>query len=172
MTSDTKLEQRIQNALERDPFVERYEIIVDAINGTAYLYGTVDTFYEKFKAEDIASRIKGVVTVKNKLKVDEDHEPYTYSPYLDDVYPGDYGWYRYEPHYSFKSDAEIKDDIEDELWWSPFVDSDDVNVTVKNGIATLTGTVDSWSEYNTSAKNAYEGGAALVRNELVVLESK
>ena len=32
------------------------------------------------------------------------------------------------------------------------------------------GSVDSWSEYNASAKNAKEGGAALVRNELVVLE--
>jgi osmotically-inducible protein OsmY len=44
------------------------------------------------------------------------------------------------------------------LWWSPFVDSDDVNVTVDDGVVTLTGAVDSWSEYNAAANNAYEGG--------------
>jgi len=43
-----------------------------------------------------------------------------------------------------------------------------VNVEVKNGDVLLTGTVDSWMEYNAAANNAYEGGAVYVDNELNV----
>jgi osmotically-inducible protein OsmY len=38
------------------------------------------------------------------------------------------------------------------------VDEGDVDVTVINGRAKLTGEVDSWSEYGAAARNAYEGG--------------
>jgi osmotically-inducible protein OsmY len=39
---------------------------------------------------------------------------------------------------------------------------------VTNGIATLTGTVGSWSERQAATKNAYDGGATLVSNDLTV----
>jgi hypothetical protein len=39
---------------------------------------------------------------------------------------------------------------------------------VQRGVATLTGTVGSWSESNAAANNAYEGGAVYVDNELKV----
>jgi len=41
-------------------------------------------------------------------------------------------------------------------------------VKVENGVATLTGTVDSWSEYRAATENAYEGGASSVKNELKI----
>jgi len=47
---------------------------------------------------------------------------------------------------------------------TPFVDSDDVNVAVLDGIATLTGVLDSWSEKWEAREQAYEGGAISVRN--------
>jgi osmotically-inducible protein OsmY len=67
-----------------------------------------------------------------------------------------------------KDDGEIKKDIEDELWWSPFVDEGDVSVTVTGGIATLVGVVDTLRERRVATKNAYEGGAKQVRNLLKV----
>jgi len=41
-------------------------------------------------------------------------------------------------------------------------------VTIEDGVATLTGTVDSWSEYDAATENAYEGGATWVDNDLMI----
>jgi osmotically-inducible protein OsmY len=165
--SDAEIAQNIRDALLRDPYVERYEIGVNVIGGVAYLSGTVDSYFEKWQADDVASKINGVVSVRNNVDV-EYAGPLPYDPYVDEYYPYDYEWYDYEPYHTFKTDAEIKDDIEDELWWSPYVDEDEVTVTVDDGVATLTGTVDSWSERGAARDNAYEGGAVWVDNELNV----
>jgi len=93
-------------------------------------------------------------------------------PYVDGWPAYSYGWYHYTPGYSFTSDRQIKEDIKDELWWSPFVDADQVKVSVNNGKATLTGVVDSWSEYDAATENAYEGGATWVENNIAVLSVK
>jgi osmotically-inducible protein OsmY len=42
-----------------------------------------------------------------------------------------------------KTDLEIKNDVKDELIWEPSVSSKDVNVDVKNGFVTLSGSVDA-----------------------------
>lgn len=65
-----------------------------------------------------------------------------------------------------KPDREIVEDIENQLRWSPFVDEDEVTVTVEDGVATLTGRVDTWSERSAAEENAIEGGAHEVRNLL------
>ncbi len=140
--SDPVLSDRVREALERNTYTYRPDITVSAANGKVYLNGTVDTSFEKNKAEEVASRMKGVVDVANRLTVD-------------------YVW----PE---KSDWEIVQDIKDELWWSPFVDSDEVSVTVEEKTATLEGTVDTWGEKKAAIDNAYEGGAKTVVNELKV----
>jgi len=167
--SDRRIEDRVRRALVRHPYVESYEITVDVTNGVADLYGAVDTYFEKSQAEGVTSRVNGVIWVDNNLLVQKQYEPFVYEPYAGDLYPYAYDWYRHEPRYPAKRDAQIKEDIEDELWWSPFVDSDDVNVMVENGHVTLTGTVDSWGEYSAATDNAYEGGAVHVDNDLVVI---
>lgn len=169
--SDESIELDVEQALARDPFVDRYEIAVSVINGKAYLTGTVDSFYEKTRADDAASRATGVVEVENDLIVDNDYTPLSYDPYVDDWYPQDYAWYDYDPAQPSTSDASIEESIESQLWWSPFVDSDDVAVEVNDGEATLTGTVDSWSEFQSAQENAYEGGATWVDNDLVITAS-
>jgi osmotically-inducible protein OsmY len=166
--SDQKIEAELRDALQRDPFVESYEITVDVINGVANLYGSVDTYFEKSQADDVTSKVKGVIMVDNNLKVREDYDPYVYDPYVDDSYFYNYDGYPDRPRFPANSDFRIEQDIQDELFWSPFVDAGDVNVTVVQGEATLTGTVNSWSEYNAAANNAYEGGAVYVDNELTV----
>lgn len=168
LSSDERIELGVESALLRDPYVEKYEIAVDVINGVANLYGTVDTFFEKSKADEVASRVDGVIVVDNNLVVEKDYDLYTYDPYVDRWYYYDDYWYDYEPYYPAKTDSEIKADIQDELWWSPFVDSDDIKTTVEDGVATLTGTVDSLSEYNAAENNAYEGGALYVDNDLTI----
>jgi osmotically-inducible protein OsmY len=168
LRSDRKIEEKISRAFLRDPYLESYEITVDVRNGVANLYGTVDSYFEKSQADDVASRVNGVIMVDNNLVVQRKEAPYTYDPYVDNWYSYDFNSYYRSPPHPFANDWQIKKDIEDELFWSPFVDADDVNVTVEEGVATLTGSVDSWSEYHAAANNAYDGGAVYVDNELAV----
>lgn len=170
--SDETIAQRVRRALKRHPYVERYDIAVDAISGTVKLYGRVDTHFEKAQADEVASRVRGVMAVDNNIAVVEKYKLSPYNPYVDERDPSEYSWYHYQPRYPHKSDEQIKQEIEQELFWSPYVDADDVYVLVENGHAVLTGIVDSWSEYNAAAENAYEGGAALVENKLRVKPPK
>lgn len=165
--TDAAIEKKIDEAFVRDPYVERFEINTVVINGTAHLYGTVDSYFEKSQADDVASRVNGVVDVKNYLDADY-NGPYFYDPYIDDGYVGDVEVYNYDRRAPTKTDAEIKEAIESEVWWSPFVNSDNVAVVVEDGVATLTGIVGSWAEHRAATENAYEGGATLVDNDLVV----
>lgn len=45
-----------------------------------------------------------------------------------------------------RTDSEIKRDVEDELRWDPDIKSDDIAVTVKNGVVTLAGFVRSYGQ--------------------------
>lgn len=166
--SDETIESLVTDAVSRDPYLQSYEIIVDVRNGVVNLYGSVDSYFYKFQAEDVASRVNGVITVANHLMVQKDYDPYLYNPYVDEWYLYDNDWFNHRPRFPSKSDSDIKRDIESELFWSPFVDAADVNVIVDDGRVTLKGSVDSWSEYNAAANNAYEGGAVYVDNELIV----
>ncbi len=65
--------------------------------------------------------------------------PYAYGDY----YPY-YGQYAgYGPRDYTRSDDRIMDDINDRLTWDPRIDATDINVSVADGIVTLTGSVDS-----------------------------
>ncbi len=141
-SSDESLAADVRSALGRDPFVDRDQITASLQDGTVWLYGSVDSYAEKWHAEDVVSGVKGVTAVKNHLAVQND-----------------WTWAR---------DWEIQAEIEDELWWSPFVNEEQVRVSVVDGIATLKGTVDSWWERKMAAENAFEGGAKSVRNHLAV----
>jgi osmotically-inducible protein OsmY len=162
--ADTTIVERVKGALACNSLVDSSEITVTAHDGLVMLTGAVDSYVEKSEAEDVAMRTTGVVAVTNYLTV---RNPRLTS-YAWDYQP----FYRAEPDaslWTYRSDAEIEEDIEDELFWSPFVDSDDVKVSVSHGVATLTGTVDSWFEYRSAGVKAIEGGAVTVINNLTVV---
>ena len=139
---NTVLESRVRNALSRDAYIEAFEIDVDASNGLIYLFGDVSTSFQKDRAGEIAEWTIGVVDVVNNLD------------------------YKYE--WTWKSDWMIRNDTRDQIWWSPYVDSEQVSVSVDDGIVTLVGKVDSWMERQIAEQNAFEGGAKAVHNELSV----
>jgi osmotically-inducible protein OsmY len=137
-------------------------------NGIAHLNGKVDSFFEKAQADDVASRVGGVQLIDNNLLVHGDLDPLYYDPYVDEFYTFDFD-YDYKPSYPWADDDEIAEDIEDHMWWSPFVDADDIHVIVEDGVAILTGTVGTWAERSAATENAYDGGAIWVDNDLAVL---
>lgn len=66
-------------------------------------------------------------------------------------------------------DDRIERNVKNELWWSPYVDQEQEDVSVDNGNVTLEGTVDNWKEYQKAAENTWEGGAWTVTNKLSVI---
>lgn len=137
---DSTIVENVYGALSRNSITDRLHIAVEAQNKKVYLYGRINTFYEKWFAEDVVSRVPEVVAVANRLEVN-------------------YRW-------PWKSDEEIKNDIENQWYWNVFVDSDDISVKVHNGVATLYGTVDNREEALAVVKDSFEGGAKIIRSFL------
>ncbi len=163
---DDQIEEKVRSALSRNPWTESYEISVSVKNQTVHLSGTVDSYLEKAEAENVAFRTTGVTGVRNALDVSSP-ETTVYNPYIYDWSIYDYPWYQGIATTN-KPDRAIESGINNELQWSPFVDSDQVNVSVEDGVATLTGMVDSWPEYKAARENAFQGGAVIVINKLRV----
>jgi len=68
-----------------------------------------------------------------------------------------------------KTDSEIQKDVMDELKWESFLDATNIGVAVKNGVVTLTGTVDSYLKKTTAEKAAKRiAGVKAVAEEIEV----
>ncbi len=166
--ADDRIRDGIKGALAADPYVSRYNVGVAVINGTAALAGSVETYHDKLRAETVTAGVRGVTAIDNNLKIEDPGSIIAWDPYIYDYYVYDLDWFDYEPALTAKPDSEIKEDIGNEMFWSPFVDSDRITVKVDRGVATLTGNVDSWAEYQAATENALEGGATGVVNKLQI----
>ena len=68
-----------------------------------------------------------------------------------------------------KSNADLQKDVQDAIKWEPLLNAAEIGVTVKDGVVTLTGTVDSYSkksEAETAAKNVAEVKAVVEKIEI------
>ncbi|WP_454061454.1 BON domain-containing protein [Candidatus Nitrospira salsa] len=139
---DDALKRKVEMALHEDAFINRFLVNVSVRDGVVVLRGSVESHFQKNHAQDVVSGVKGVIAVKDKLLVEET--------------------------WIWKPDSVIQREIESELWWSPFVDHDDISVKVKAGVATLSGTVENYFEYKTALENAREGGARRVETLLSI----
>ncbi len=140
--TDAEIDQRVTQALKRNPYVERHEIDPVVVNQKVYLYGTVDSLFERRQAGTVAASVNGVASVDNRLDI--------------------------APTFFSSNERELQSDIEDALWWSPYVDSNDVTVTVDGDTAVLTGTVDDWRAWSKASEYARDCGARSVINRLDV----
>jgi osmotically-inducible protein OsmY len=164
--TDAETEKQLKAALSWDPLLNSSAIDVAVINRTAYLSGAVESTFEKAEAQDVAARIKGVMLVRNHLKVEPEFSIFYY----------DWPYYSHSPYYDaeifgprpYLNDTQIKKNIEDWFFWSPFVDRDDIKVTVHGGVATLTGTVGTWIGYGEADQGAHQSGATAVLNRVTV----
>jgi len=72
-------------------------------------------------------------------------------------------------HIARKTDAQIQQDVLNELKWDTRVEPTDVGVEVNHGIVTLTGTVASWAKKVAAAEAAHRVNGVLdVANDVVV----
>lgn len=168
--TDVVLATRVRQAFVLDPVVERYDLQVSAHENDIYLGGIVSSQYEKLRAQEVAEGVKGVAGVVNQIEVNPGPTLITHDPYLDATYMGPTA-----TQVPARSDQGVPPDealrlqVESELWWSPFVDEEGIDVTVEDGTVRLTGEVGSILERDLASVNAFQAGATWVRNDLVVV---
>lgn len=139
---DLKLSEQAQDALARDAHLFDVDLRASSHFGKVYLTGTVDTHFEKQRAEEVIANVPGALDVVNRLVVDAPWQP--------------------------KPDDEIREDAERRLHWSPVFDDGQIQVTVNGGVSTLHGTVYTWQERRLAEQHALQGGARRVVNKLEV----
>lgn len=140
--SDAQIETNVENMLRWNATVDSTDIDVSVTHGTVTLEGTVDDYWQKWRADDLAADLSGVVLVENHLTV--------------------------VPTESFV-DQDIAEDIEAALERNLYVVAEDITVEVENGIVTLTGTVPTYhahAEAYNAAMNTV--GVVEVHNHLTV----
>ncbi|MBD2721056.1 BON domain-containing protein [Hymenobacter armeniacus] len=151
---DVKLRNHVQAALTRDPYVGRYPITVLAYNSTVNLSGSVPTHFEAAHAEQVAAGISGVVQVDNHLHITA-NAPAWFGRSQDGTLT-----------HAVNLDQAIEQAIRQELYWNAFLHDLNLQVSVKNGQATLRGNIENWHQAQLAIHCALAGGASSVNNKL------
>lgn len=140
--SDEELEYRLQKRLEVSPY-GKGDITVQVEHGETVLSGFVKNRDAMVEVLEIAYEA-GATNIHNQIRMGDqlDHQ------------------WRKVP------DQKLKEAVEDELYWSPFVNSVPIRVEAQNGIVTLSGRVENRGEIVDAVKNTYEAGAKNVRIRL------
>lgn len=151
---DAELAADVRAALARNALLQADDIAVAVDGGQVRLSGTVVSPFERAHAADVVARVNGVTNVVNGLRISYDGPDYAYGygdwdPLLYD--------YDYDREYDYtgvygKTDREIEEDIEDELFWSPYVDADEVRVSVEDGAAARRACLDGAAAALTAAR--------------------
>jgi len=136
--TDTQLKQEIEAELRWDPKVNAARIGVSVDMGAVLLLGAVDTYAEKWAAEDATKRVSGVRTVAQDLtvKLRADHQ---------------------------RNDTDIASAVRHALLWNVFTPSS-VTARVENGAVTLEGQV-QWNFEREAAEGAVRCLAGVVSVE-------
>ncbi len=140
-------------ALRMHTYLQPYAIQVFDDNGKITLTGVVQNEFEKQSAEDAVTGVPGVIEIENNLEIIPAENAQS-------------GTYITEP--DLPPDSEIRKKVENELWWSPFVNENQIKVIVENGSVILNGTVNTRFQKQQAEKKALEGGAFTVENNLIV----
>ena len=139
--SDDDISFWVMDALRQDPRVLTQDIQVRTDEGIVTLSGTAWSLAGKYYAEREAEKIIGVKGVVDEVNV---------AP-------------------SFRSDADISQDVQKRLLSSAAVTSRGLGVSVQGGVVTLTGKVASWAEMREAGLLARETrGVKRVENNLKV----
>ncbi len=119
--SDNDVREAMYCLLDANSEITSNDIKVSIEKGIVVLEGKVNSYWKSEKTRNMASHISGVVSVKNKIQVIPDEET---------------------------SDDEITELIINSMKNSVSIDVNRITIKVKNGVVTLSGTLNSMSEYN------------------------
>ncbi len=141
--TDSQLKQDIETELKWDPKVNAAQIGVSVDKGAVTLLGAVDTYAEKWAAEDATKRVFGVCTVAQDLtvKILGDHK---------------------------RTDSDIAAAVQHALKWDVYTPNS-VTAKVQNSAVTLEGQV-KWNFEREAAERAvrYLTGVVAVYNSITL----
>lgn len=135
--TDADINSSVKRALSEDLLLPDSPYIQSSTSkGKVVLKGEIKSGFERFDAVEDTASIPGVVEIVDDLSIK-------------------------------RSPQDIKADIDDRLYWDASVQRDRVKVTVgPDAVATLSGTLDNWSEVRAAVDDATWGGATKVVNAL------
>lgn len=117
MHTDSDIQKDVIAELNAEPNLRNDDLAVGVRDGVVTLAGYVDSYADKWRAERVVSKIKGVKAVVNELEVRL-------------------------PSSSQRTDPEIARAAVDALQWNVLVPHDRIQVVVEDGWITLRGEVD------------------------------
>jgi len=138
------IQDDVQFTLDTDFATAHLDLEASVHHGVVTLSGEAENWFERSRAALLASDVPGVREVVNDITVARS---------------------------SWKRDADLTETIASHLtWnWTTWWVHDDIGVTVKNGVATLSGDVNSWSQRAEAAEVALDTpGVWKVDNRLTV----
>lgn len=115
--TDTEIKNNIKNVFIWNPVIDISDVDLEVDTGVVTLKGTIDSYWKKIRAEELAFNMSGVIDVVNELAVVPTES------YLD---------------------KSIAEDIINAFDRNINIDVDTIDVTVKDGVVTLSGTLDNW----------------------------
>jgi osmotically-inducible protein OsmY len=140
--SDTEITRSIENKLVWNSEITSANISIQTTDGIVSLNGTVDSFWQKSLAEDVAHFTRGVVDVVNNLAVSVTKSVI---------------------------DIDIESDIKSTMKRSGLTGGHDITVSVANGIVRLSGTVPNHAVKKQAKSIAmYTAGVIDVIDDVVV----
>lgn len=144
-SGDLELKTHIDEQLNLDPFVDAAAIGVSVNDAVATLHGSVNSFSERYAAEEIVMRIRGVRALVNELEV---------------RLPAD----------SERRDEDIARTVASILLWNNAIPEDRIKAEVSSGWVTLRGDVD-WHYQRVAAERAVRDlmGVRGVSNQITVV---
>lgn len=144
MRTDKQLQESVVKALDWEPSVNAAQIGVTVQQGVITLGGHVGTLREKWMAEKTARHVWGVRGVANEVLVSPDGA-------------------------AARSDTAIATAAVNALSWNSAIPPDQIQVTVRDGWVTLTGTV-PWQYQRAAAERAIDHlyGVKGVSNAVIV----
>ncbi len=139
---DSDLQGDLSTALGWEPELRGADIDVFIRDGWVTLTGSVDAYWKKLRAEELASTLVGVRGVSNELSV---------------VPSNQYG------------DRMIASSIISALERNIHIEADEIDVSVDEGVVTLSGSVSSLPAFEAAQDAAaHTTGVVAIRNELTI----
>lgn len=141
--ANSEISFNVSSSLTWSPSVDAIRIHVAVDQGVVTLSGTVDSYWQKHRAEEMAANTAGVTDVRNELTV--------------------------VPTAPAVVDEDIRKEILAAVERNTSIDVGRLNVDVNNGLVTLTGTVQDYAEFRAVEDAArYTGGVLEVNNNLTI----
>lgn len=142
--TDSQIKRDVLDELKWDTRVKETDVGVEVHGGTVTLTGTVDSWAARLAAQEAAHRVEGVLDVANDVRI---------------KLPGSLQ----------QNDTDIAKKVRLALEWDVLVPEDRIRSTVSNGVVTLEGDVDYFSQYEDAERAVRNlSGVCAVRNMISV----